>query len=75
MTGSTENTSNATFTFQGKSYDFDSLEQKPRQLVNALRVAEAQINRHKNTLQVLEIGYQSMMKQLQEQLKNVKPLN
>ena len=63
------------FNFEGKSYDFNSLQKKARQLVNALRVADTQVRRHQNTLQILEVGRQSMIKQLQEELKSVVPLD
>ena len=64
----------SSFKFEGKSYDFNSLNKKSRQLVNALRVADTQVRRYQNTLQVLEIGRQSMIKQLQEELQTVLPL-
>ena len=66
---------NSLFDFEGKRYDFNSLEKEARQLVNALRAADVQINRHKNTLQVLEVGRHSILMQLQEQLKKVDPLS
>ena len=71
MIESREEKSSTSFKFEGKSYDFNSLNKKSRQLVNALRVADAQVRRHQNTLQVLEIGRQSMIKQLQEELETV----
>ena len=63
------------FDFEGKRYDFNSLETASRELVNGLRTADLQIRRHRNTLQILEVGRQTMIRQLQEKLKTVKPLN
>ena len=64
-----------TFDFDGKRYDFNSLEKAAKELVNGLRAADTQIRRHKNTLQILEVGRQTMTRQLQDKLKSVKPLN
>ncbi len=75
MAESTEAKPGPVFNFEGKSYDFNSLEKGSRELVNGLRAADNQIRRHKNTLQILEMGRLTMAKQLQEKLKAVKPLN
>ncbi len=63
------------FEFEGKRYDFNALEKAAKELVNGLRTADTQIRRHKNTLQILEVGRQTMTRQLQEKLKTEKPLN
>ena len=75
MTKEIQSKSAPAFDFEGKRYDFNSLEKEARQLVNALRVADVQINRHKNTLQILEVGRQSMIGQLKEKLRKVEPLS
>ncbi len=75
MAESNETGSGPTFNFDGKRYDFNSLEKAAKELVNGLRAADTQIRRHKNTLQILEVGRQTMTKQLQDKLKSVKPLN
>ncbi len=75
MTGSGKRDSGPTFNFEGKRYDFNSLEKAAKELVNGLRAADTQIRRHKNTLKILELGRQTMIQQLQEKLKAAKPLN
>ena len=75
MTESSGTNPGPVFDFEGKHYDFNSLEEATRELVNGLRVADTQIRRHKNTLQILEVGRKTMTRQLQEKLKAVKPLN
>ncbi len=67
--------SNPVFDFDGKRYDFNSLDKAARELVNGLRAADTQIRRHKNTLKLLETGRLTMAKQLKEKLKTNKPLN
>ena len=63
------------FDFEGKRYDFNSLEEKSKKIVHGLRVADSQIRMYRNTLQILEVGRQTMSAQLKEQLKEVKPLS
>ena len=75
MAGPTESKPLPSFDFDRKRYDFNSLEKAAKELVNGLRAADTQIRRHKNTLQILEVGRQTMTKQLQDKLKSVKPLN
>ena len=75
MADSTESNPGPTFDFEGKRYDFNSLEEASRKLVHGLRVADTQIRMHKDTLNVLEVGRLTMAKQLQEKLKTAKPLN
>ena len=75
MTESGKENSGPVFDFEGKHYDFNSLEEATRKLVHGLRGADTQIRMHKDTLNVLEVGRLTMAKQLQEKLKTAKPLN
>ena len=75
MADSTDPKPRPSFDFEGKRYDFNSLEKAAKELVNVLRAADTQIRRHKNTLRILEVGRQTMTRQLQDKLKSVKPLN
>ncbi len=71
MTESSGTNPGPVFDFEGKRYDFNSLEKASQELVNGIRAADTQIRRHKNTLNILEVGRQTMTRQLQEKLKTV----
>ena len=75
MDETTENYVGPEFDFEGKRYDFNSLKEESKKLVHGLRVADTQIRMYRNTLRVLEVGRQTMSAQLQENLKEVKPIS
>ena len=75
MTRTTQSKSSSIFSFEGKRYEFNSLEKKTRQLVNAIQIADAQIRREKDTLKILRIAHEAMKRQLGKKLKALNPIN
>ena len=74
MTESKQAKSDSVFEFEGNFYEFNLLDEESKKLVNGLRVADKQIRRYKNTLQLLEVGRKAMADQLQGRLDRAKPL-
>ncbi len=61
-------------TFEGLKYDLNKLPNELKELVRAMQVADAQLRMHEDTLKVLAIGRQTLAMQLNEKLKDVKPI-
>ena len=61
-------------TFEGKRYDLKNLPNEIKELVKGMQVADTQLRMHEDTLKILAIGRQTMATQLNEKLKDVKPL-
>ena len=69
------NTKNSVFTFRGKSYDFNSLPEEVKGLVQGLRQANAQVRKHNDTLKLLVVGRQRLSDQLNEKLNGIPSLS
>ncbi len=74
MTNSTGPQGTPILTFDGKRYDINSLANDTKELVKGLQVADSQLRLYEDTLKVLAIGRQSLAKQLNEKLRDVKPI-
>ena len=61
-------------TFEGKRYDLNTLPENLKELVRGLQVADAQLRMYEDTLKVLALGRQSLAKQLNQKLKDVKEI-
>ena len=75
MTNSQTQQNNPLLTFDGKSYDINSLSNETKEIVKGLQVADNQLRLYEDTLKVLAIGRQSLAKQLNEKLKDAKPIS
>ena len=75
MTNSQPPQNNPLLTFDGKRYDINSLPNETKEIVKGLQVADNQLRLYEDTLKVLAIGRQSLAQQLNEKLKEVKPLS
>ena len=62
-------------TFGGKRYDLNSLPKELKELIPRLQVAEAQLRMHDDTIQVLALGREALVAQINEKLKGVIPLS
>ena len=62
------------FGFEGELYEFNSLEDELKKLVSGIRIADSQVRKARETLNLLMLGRQTMIKQLQEKIKTVAPL-
>ncbi|MCY4173801.1 MAG: DUF6447 family protein [Cyanobacteria bacterium MAG CAR3_bin_5] len=60
--------------FEGKRYDINSLPDDIKQVVIGMRVADAQIKMHQDTVKLLTISRQTMARQLNERLRTINPL-
>ena len=61
-------------TFEGNRYEIKSLPNDIKELVKGMQVADTQLRMHEDTLKILAIGRQSMAQQLNDKLKEIKPL-
>ena len=75
MTNSSDQQNNPLLTFDGKRYDINSLPDETKELVKGLQVADNQLRLYEDTLKVLAIGRQSLAQQLNQKLKEVKPIS
>ena len=75
MTNSQSQSNSPLLTFDGKRYDINSLSNETKEIVKGLQVADNQLRLYEDTLKVLAIGRQSLAKQLNERLKEVKPIS
>ena len=75
MTNSQSQQNNPLLTFDGKRYDINSLPNDTKEIVKGLQVADNQLRLYEDTLKVLAIGRQSLAQQLNEKLKEIKPIS
>ena len=75
MTNSQSQQNSPLLTFDGNKYDINTLPNETKELVKGLQVADNQLRLYEDTLKVLAIGRQSLAKQLNEKLKEVKPIS
>ena len=70
MTEKNIDNSNPVLTFEGKKYNVNDLSSDTKEIIKGLKIAEAQLKMHEDTLKLLSIGRNSLAKQLREKLKN-----
>ena len=61
---------NPVLTFEGKKYSINDLSNDTKEIIKGLKIAEAQLKMHEDTLKLLSVGRNSLAKQLREKLKN-----
>ena len=74
MTDSTEGKRDPILDFEGKKYAIPSLSEETQKVITGMRVADAQLRFHNDTIRVLSVGRQSMGLQLKELLKEATPI-
>ncbi len=74
MTESSQKATDPILTFEGKRYALNTLPDELKELVRGMQVADAQLRMHEDTLKVLAVGRQTMARQLNEKLKDIKAL-
>ncbi len=74
MVDQTPNPQDPILTFEGKRYEIKTLPNDIKELVKGMQVADTQLRMHEDTLKILAIGRQSMAQQLNDKLKEIKPL-
>ncbi len=74
MVNQQNNSQEAILTFEGKRYEIKTLPNDIKELVKGMQVADTQLRMHEDTLKVLAVGRQSMAQQLNDKLKEIKPL-
>lgn len=75
MTNASPERSNPILTFEGKEYSLNTLPDPIKELVRGMQVADAQLRMYEDTLKILSLGRQTLAMQLNEKLKDVKPIN
>ncbi len=62
---------NPVLTFEGKKYMINELSKDIKESIKGLQIAETQLKMHEDTLKLLSISRNSLLKQLREKLKNL----
>ena len=75
MTNLSDDQNNPILTFDGKQYDINSFPDELKEMVKGLQVADNQLRLYEDTLKILALGRQSMLRQLSDKLKGIKPIN
>ena len=60
---------NPVLTFEGKKYMINELSKDIKESIKGLQIAETQLKMHEDTLKLLSISRNSLLKQLREKLK------
>ena len=58
-------------TFEGKKYQINELSKDVKESIQGLQIAETQLKMYQDTLKLLSISRNSLVKQLREKLKNI----
>ncbi len=74
MTNLSEDQNNPILTFDGKQYDINSFPDELKEMVKGLQVADNQLRLYEDTLKILALGRQSMLRQLSDKLKDIQPI-
>jgi len=72
MSENTNDSANPVLTFEGKKYFINELSNEIKESIKVLQIAETQLKMHQDTLKLLTISRNSLVKQLREKLKNLK---
>ena len=71
MSENTNDSANPVLTFEGKKYLINELSNEIKESIKGLQIAETQLKMHEDTLKLLSISRNSLVKQLREKLKNL----
>ena len=71
MTEKTIDSNNPVLTFEGEKYNINELSNEIKEVIKGLKVAEAQLKMHEDTLKLLRIGRKILATELREKLKNI----
>ena len=71
MRENTNDAGNPVLTFEGKKYLINELSKDIKESIKGLQIAETQLKMHEDTLKLLSISRNSLLKQLREKLKNL----
>ncbi len=75
MSNSSSPQNSPLLTFDGKRYDINSLSNETKEIVKGLQIADNQLRLYEDTLKIIALGRQSLAQQLNEKLKDVKPIS
>ena len=71
MTEKTIDSNNPVLTFEGEKYNINELSNEIKEVIKGLKVAEAQLKMHEDTLKLLRIGRKILATELREKLKKL----
>ena len=71
MSENTNDSGNPVLTFEGKKYQINELSKDVKESIQGLQIAETQLKMYQDTLKLLSISRNSLVKQLREKLKNL----
>ena len=66
---------NSVLNYEGKQYDINSLPKEAKDLLQGLKVADAQLSLRNDTIGILRLGRQALGEKINEKLKEIKPLS
>ena len=64
---------NPTLTFDGDTYNISDLSDEVKETISALQIADQQVRLYRDTVNVLEVGRNTLSVQLQTQLLDIEP--
>ena len=71
MKENTNDSANPVLTFEGKKYMINELSEDIKESIKGLQIAETQLKMHEDTLKLLSISRNLLIKQLRDKLKNL----
>tara|TARA_B100001248_G_C26969732_1_gene269690 strand:+ start:156 stop:374 length:219 start_codon:yes stop_codon:yes gene_type:complete len=71
MSENTNDSGNPVLTFEGKKYQINELSKDVKESIQGLQIAETQLKMYQDTLKLLSISRNSLVKELREKLKNL----
>ena len=75
MTDSSPKESSPVLDLDGKKYDINSLTEEAKKLIEGVNIANAQLRMQEDALKLMVLGRSSLIKNLRNNLKDVKPLD
>jgi len=65
------NNKKAVLTFDGRKYIMEDLSDEIKEIIKSLQIADAQLKMHEDTLKLLSIGKNSLVKNLRKKLEDI----
>jgi len=75
MTNSSPQENSPILDLDGKKYDINSLTEDAKKLIEGVNIANAQLRMQEDALKLIVLGRSSLIKNLKNNLKDVKPLD
>ena len=70
MSENKNDTANPVLTFEGKKYMINDLPNDAKEIIKALQISETQLKMYEDTLKLLSISRNTLVRQLKDKLKD-----